>query len=97
MIYGEVVAARSRKLIHYGNRFSVSAFFPSKELADVASERTEGMVGYFISCARRRDPLKWQDDLYTLARSCYLQGALDVAEVGAQMKVQEMIKPDSVN
>jgi hypothetical protein len=76
---------RRRHPIHYGNRFEVSAYVPTAELAAVATERTEGMVGYFLSCAHR-DPLKWRDDLYALARSCYLQGAADVADAAATMQ-----------
>jgi hypothetical protein len=80
---------RRRLPIHFGNRFEVSAYIPPRALTDVAHERTEGMVGYFLSCAHKRDCVKWQDDLYTLARSCYLQGALDMAEAGAKLRVKE--------
>jgi len=77
---------KRRTPTHFGKRFSVSAFIPSKQLADIAHERTEGMVGYFLSCAHKRDPIKWQDDLYTLARSCYLQGAFDMVEAAVTLQ-----------
>jgi hypothetical protein len=76
---------KGRNPVHYGKRFEVSVYIPPKRLSEAAHERTEGMVGYFLSCAHR-DPVRWQNDLYTLARSCYLQGALDVAEVAARLK-----------
>ena len=74
-----------RKPVHYGKRFGVSAWVPPAAQIDAAHERTEGMVGYFLSCART----DWrQDDLYTLARSCYLQGAMDTAMVAARMRLE---------
>ena len=78
-----------RRRIHYGQRFGVSAWVPSQAQIEAADERTEGMVGYFLSCARRDDSSRWMDDLYTLARSCYLQGAMDTAMVAAQLMMKE--------
>jgi hypothetical protein len=77
-----------RNRIHYGERFGVSAFVPPPKLAKAAAERTEGLVGYFLSCAHR-EGLKWHDDLYSLARSCYVQGVLDAANVAAEMLKEE--------
>lgn len=70
---------------HYGKLYEVSAWVPPLNAQDTAHERTEGMVLYFLSLCSRHDPVKWQDQLYTLARSCYLQGAADTAMVAAQM------------
>jgi hypothetical protein len=80
-----------RKPIDAGKRCDVSAWFPSEPLRQAAAERTEGMVGYFLLCARRSNPLQWQDDLYTLARSCYLQGAADTAKVAAEQRRNEQV------
>jgi hypothetical protein len=62
-------------------------------MAEAAHERTEGMVGYFISCCHRYNPVIWQDQLYNLARSCYLQGASDAALTAAQMVKDGRLKP----
>jgi hypothetical protein len=78
-----------RRSRHYGQFYGVSAWIPPRQLSDVAHERIEGMVGYFLSCAHSRDQLKWQNDLYVLARSCYLQGATDVADVAAHLRMKE--------
>lgn len=72
--------------VHMGKRYDVSAWVPSQGLIDAATERTEGMVSYFLVNAHREWP-QWMDDLYTLARSCYLQGASDTAKVAAEMLV----------
>jgi hypothetical protein len=71
-----------KRRIHYGNRYDVSAWIPSPEIARIAEERTEGLVGYFLSCASRA-PVKWQDQLHVLARSCYMQGLNDMAAAAA--------------
>ena len=72
--------------VHMGKRYEVAAWFPAKGLRDAAEERTEGMVGYFLSNSHQ----SWrQEDLYTLARSCYLQGAMDTVMVAAEMRLKE--------
>jgi hypothetical protein len=78
--------------VHYGQRYEVSAWYPSGAMIEVAHERTEGLVGYFLSCCSRFNPVIWQDQLYTLARSCYLQGAMDAALVAAEENVDEVHK-----
>jgi hypothetical protein len=80
---------KRREPVHFGKRYEVSAWIPPSRMADVAHTRVEGMVGYFLSCAHR-DPVKWMDDLYILARSCYLQGATDTADVAAMMERGEV-------
>jgi len=70
--------------VHMGRRYDVSAWVPSEGQVNAAAERTEGMVNYFLVNARREWP-QWMDDLYVLARSCYLQGANDTAKVAAEM------------
>jgi len=75
--------------IHYGKRYEVSAWGPPPPLIAAADERTEGLVGYFLNCARHYNPIRWQNDLYTLARSCYMQGVMDAAGVAAQMRRDE--------
>ena len=83
--------------IHYGKRYGVSAWVPSAQMVEAAGDRTEGMVGYFISCCNRFNPVIWQDELYTLARSCYLQGAADIALVAAQLdKAQDKSQPSKI-
>ena len=78
-----------RAKVHYGERFQVSAWMPTIEQVNLANERIEGLVGYFLSCAHKRDCVKWQNDLYALARSCYLQGATDAAAVAAELRLRE--------
>ena len=72
-----------------GKRYDVSAWIPSTGQVDAAHERVEGMVEYFLVNARKEWP-QWQNDLYVLARSCYLQGAKDAAEVAAKMSVKQV-------
>jgi hypothetical protein len=74
-----------------GERYGVSAWIPSRELADAAGDRVEGMVAYFLTNARRYSPCDWQNDLYTLARSCYLQGAADTAMIAARILVERNV------
>jgi hypothetical protein len=78
-----------RAKVHFGKRFSVSAWVPTYALQEAAHERTEGMVGYFLSTCSRHDPVKWQDQLYILARSCYLQGASDTADAAARLRISD--------
>jgi hypothetical protein len=78
-----------RAKVHYGRRFEVSAWIPPKRLSDLAHDRIEGLVGYFLSCAHKRDCVKWQDDLYNLARSCYLQGVNDAVDTAARLRLRE--------
>lgn len=81
---------RGRKFknrVHFGKRYGVSAWIPPKAQQDAAHERTEGMVSYFVSNCHRDWP-RYLDDLETLARSCYLQGAMDTAEVVAKLSVR---------
>lgn len=78
------------KPVHYGRRYDVTAWIPTKPLTDLAHERTEGLVGYFLSCAHQA-PLRWQAEVATLARSCYLQGIndmLDAARDAAQRQAE---------
>jgi hypothetical protein len=77
--------------IHHGHRYGVSAWMPSAGSIEAANDRTEGMVGFFLSCCHRYNPVIWQDQLYTLARSCYLQGAADAAMVAAQMRLKDKV------
>jgi hypothetical protein len=82
--------------VHMGRRYDVTAWVPSQALVDAAVERTEGMVSYFLMNAHRGWP-QWMDDLETLARSCYLQGAGDMAKVAAQMLKEESACPTSTS
>ena len=61
----------------------VSCYVPSEQLVSAAAERTEGMVYLFVMEGRSGE--KWMDDLHTLVRSAYLQGAQDAANVAAEM------------
>jgi hypothetical protein len=85
-----------RARVHYGERFEVTMWTPRKEWREAAQERVEGMVGYFLNCTDRRSLMQWQNDLYTLARSCYLQGAQDAAMVAAKMRLEEAKKADEL-
>jgi hypothetical protein len=73
-----------RARIHYGNRYSVKLTMPPEGILDVAHNRTEGMVGYFLSVACLGNPILWQQQLQRLAASCYLQGINDAVEVEAR-------------
>lgn len=71
-----------------GIRCEVSMFSPSKELLDIAEERTDGIVSYYIEVSRNRsnDFITRLKDLDTLAQSCYMQGVNDVLKVIEGMK-----------
>lgn len=75
----------ARAKVHYGQRYEVSAWIPPAKMAEIACERTEGMVGYFLSCCHRFNPVIWQDQLHNLARSCYMQGINDAAQAMTTM------------
>ena len=61
----------------------VSCFVPPPELVAAARERTEGMVWLFVMESRSGE--KWMEDLQTLVRSAYIQGAQDAADVAAKL------------
>lgn len=79
-----------RAKIHYGDRFDVSLWIPPATMTAIAEERTEGMVGYFVSTRSRIDPVKFIDELGKLARSCYMQGLNDAIDAAAKLHVQQM-------
>ena len=68
--------------VHQGKRFDVSAWIPPQNWIDAAEDRTEGMVGYYIF--NQRNGQRGLEDLKTLVRSAYLQGAQDAAMVAAR-------------
>lgn len=69
-----------RTRIDYGKRYSVKMTIPPEGILDVANNRTEGMVGYFVAAACLGNPVLWQQQLQKLAASCYLQGINDAIE-----------------
>jgi hypothetical protein len=92
------MAKKARALkqpIHFGDRYGVSAFVPPERISRIAHERTEGMVGYFLACCSRHDPVKWHDQLYMLARSCYMQGLHDMADSAARLCFSERDEPEA--
>lgn len=79
------IRKRQAKL-HYARAQGVSAYVPPAAQVRAAQERTEGMVAYFEMASARADREQYSRMLQELARSCYLQGARDVAEVAARMQ-----------
>jgi len=61
----------------------VSCYVPPQSMVAAAEERTEGMVSLFVMEAR--SGRQWMDDLRTLVRSAYIQGAQDAANIAAKM------------
>lgn len=83
---------RSRRLLQISKTEQITAYNPPPELVDAAQERTEGMVEYYKEIVHRTELLDWRtqfDYLERLARSCYLQGAQDAANVAARLRAGE--------
>lgn len=76
---------RARRLLQISKTEQITAYVPSSELVDAAQERTEGMVAYYREAVYAKDWRTELDYLERLARSCYLQGAQDAANVAAQL------------
>jgi hypothetical protein len=76
-----------QRLLQLSKSEKITAYLPATELIRAAQERTEGMVLYYREAVRNQI-LDWKqewDYLERLARSCYLQGAQDTANVAAMM------------
>lgn len=79
---------RLARLLTISKSEQITAYRPSPELVEAAQERTEGLVAYYREAIYRIDDWKQEYDfLERLARSCYLQGAQDAANVAAQMQL----------
>ena len=76
---------RRERLLQLSKTEKVTAYIPAPELIEAARERTEGMIEYFRLAVRDADWKQEWDYLERLARSCYLQGAQDTANVAAKM------------
>lgn len=66
-----------------GERCDVKLWIPPENLVVAADERTGGMVDYYRSVSITRTMTV--EDLQCLARSAYLQGCTDMANVAAGM------------
>jgi hypothetical protein len=77
------------RLLRISKQDQVTAYVPAHGLIAAAEERTEGMVNYYREAARGADWKHEWDYLERLARSCYLQGAQDTANVAAKMRAGE--------
>jgi hypothetical protein len=75
--------SRPRNLTGLGNRYQVKLWVPPKQMQEIADERTEGMVSYYVEAARGMDFIRQLNALDVLARSCYLQGVNDVLDAVA--------------
>jgi hypothetical protein len=77
-----------RARIHYGKRYSVKLGFPPEGILNVAHNRTEGMVGYFLDVGHR-EPMAWQEQLRRLCASCYIQGINDAIDVEVKRRERD--------
>ena len=75
-----------RQRIHLGKRYSVKLTIPPEGIANVANDRTEGMVRYFLEASCLGNPILWEQQLHRLGAACYLQGLNDAIE--AEMRRQ---------
>jgi hypothetical protein len=80
------------RLLQLSKNERITLYSPKLELVEAAQERIIGMVEYFRLAVRDADWKKEWDYLERLARSCYLQGAQDTANVAAQMRLNEAAK-----
>ena len=71
---------RKTVLVGLGNRCEVSAWIPPAHVAEIAQERTEGIVTYYMRASSPMSLHQGIRDLETLARSCYLQGINDMLD-----------------
>ena len=76
---------RCDRLLQISKNEQITLYSPAPELIDAAQERVGGMVDYYREAVRLADWKQEWDYLERLARSCYLQGAQDTANVAAQM------------
>lgn len=67
-----------------GERCDVKAWIPTRTMQDIADERTQGIVAYYIEAVRGMDFVRTLSALDTLARSCYMQGVNDVLDAVQQ-------------
>jgi hypothetical protein len=65
---------RDRDLTRLGERFELQGFFPPAKMADIAKDRTWGMVHAWIYTGMQFKHLQ------TMANSCYMQGINDAAD-----------------
>lgn len=75
------------RLLHISKSEQITAYQPTPELVNAAQEHIEGMVAYYRQAVMVMN-LDWKqewDYLERLARSCYLQGAQDTANVAAKL------------
>lgn len=76
---------RKRKDVkELAKRFAVKLYLPPESSMELARDRTEGMVHFFMSVSTGCDWLTAFEHLDTLIRSAYLQGVKDCAEVVAK-------------
>jgi hypothetical protein len=71
-----------RKLHHgLGNRCQLKAYIPPARLIEIADERTDGMVDFYILAGDHRI-----EHLRTLVRSAYMQGVHDTIDAAVTLK-----------
>ena len=71
---------RSQRHLLYARACGVKAWIPGRPQIEAAQERTEGFIALFMHHGAKAE------DLPTLVRSAYLQGAWDAACVAATME-----------
>ena len=83
---GRASGWRKHRLLQISKAEQITMYSPSPELVEAAHERTVGMVAYYREAVHYIDNWKTEYDyLERLARSCYLQGAQDAANVAVEL------------
>ena len=67
---------KRERLRRSADRCEVKAYIPPARMVEIAAERTDGMLAYYVFAAR--SGVAGLDDLRTLVRSAYMQAIHDV-------------------
>jgi hypothetical protein len=67
-------------MLGLGNRCEVKMWIPAQRYIEIAAERTDGMVKYFLETVDSLSWMKAWDYIHMLVRSAYMQGVTDAAD-----------------
>lgn len=73
---------------HQGRKYGVKLWIPPERLADIAADRTSGMLAYFLHNGSS-DPLESHRQLRSLVQAAYMQGLNDMADAIAKSQERQ--------
>lgn len=77
-----------KRLQGLGKKCQVKGFIPPLQLQNIAEERTQGIVDFYLLSRQSKSVERQIEDLKIFARSCYLQGLNDAIYSAAQVAHQ---------